>query len=254
MMLPKKRCLAPTLIFALVGFEPAFPQFSSYEACVFPEQAEEGWIQIESVHQAERFIENCWLVQTPIIVEQGPPVVGQRDFYRRELADMAGSAVWVLTWRMETDGPLAIGAVAPASVAAGGQSGILYHFTIGEDQLAFQRDPDIPIVVVDYEPSVHVFELRLQNDIDPPTFQFLMDGKIIDSGPALGPYPSKDSSIVFGTRAAIEGNMTRWDYIAMWNPNGQIPAVSEWGVVGMAALLLTTATLAFRRSRKSKPA
>jgi hypothetical protein len=194
---------------------PVLAQFSSYDACVFPEEAGDGWFRIVQPEEfiSDRFLDDCWLVQTPGIADQGPPLFWQQDYYRRNIPDQVGAEHWQMTWIVESDGPLLIGAVAPASIVAGGTAGVLYHFTIGADQVAFLRDAQIPLIVADFEPGMHLFNLELRNDVEPPTYAFSIDGQIIDSGVAEGIYPSSGAAIVFGTQAAQVPNTTRWDLV-----------------------------------------
>jgi hypothetical protein len=114
---------------------------------------------------------------------------------------------------METDGPLAAGAIAPASMVAAGQSGILYHFTIGNEQLVFNRGPESPLLFHEFQPGIHEFRLELRNEPPTGTYVFMFDGEVIDAGPAEGFYPTIDSFVIFGAKAAVVDSETRWDWI-----------------------------------------
>jgi hypothetical protein len=195
--------------------------------------------------QADRWLDNGWLVQEAE-VDPDPPHEGERDSYRRELEDQAGVSSWCLSWRMITDGPEAFWDVAPASIVAGGQSGVKYHFTIAKDQVRFLRDPYIPLVFADIDPAIpHTYRLELRGS---GSYRFSIDGSEIDAGVPEGPYPTDDSFIVFGATASIEASTTRWDYIEFGplEPT-PIPTVSEWGFTIMTLLVLSAGTIVFRK-------
>ena len=74
------------------------------------------------------------------------------------------------------------------------------------------RDPHIPILFFDIDPEVpHTYRLELQ----PGTYTVYIDGEIVDAGVSEGPYPTADSTIVFGARAAIEASVTRWNFVRL---------------------------------------
>ncbi len=68
---------------------PGFAQVVSYEGTAFPEETGDGWIHLDTLFPAERWVEAGWLFQGPIVL-QCPPECTTRDFYRRELEDQAG--------------------------------------------------------------------------------------------------------------------------------------------------------------------
>jgi hypothetical protein len=239
-----------TILVLLALGARGFAQVVSYDGTAFPEETGDGWIHLEEVYPADRWIDDGWLVQYAEIVDPGPPAEGERDSYRRELDDQAAVPAWYLEWVVVTDGPEAFSATAPACIAAGGQSGVLYHFTIAEDEVRFVRDPYVPLVFADLTPGEpHVFRLELRNAGDTGTYVFTINGEVIDAGVGEGHYPTDDSSLVFGARAAIEASETRWDYIEFGRLDNPIPTVSAWGVVVMSLLVLTAGTLVFGRHR-----
>ncbi len=179
---------------------------------------------------------------------------GTLDYYRRELRDMAGVDSWMLSWKSMSTGPEDFAVVSPSSMVAAGQSGILYHFTIARDQIRLLRGPGIPHVFVDIEPDVpHVYRFDLWNAGPTGTYQFSIDGAIIDAGDAEGYYPTDDSFVIWGAQAPIVDSMTRWDWIELGVPEERnpIPAASQWSVAILTLLLLTAGTHVFRRHRVS---
>ena len=203
--------------FLLVCAAPVVAGIVSYEATsFFPERV--GWIRIHQPFLADRWLDDGWLFQNPELVDEGPVIFGEDDFYRRDIPELADDAIdnFFLKWMVETDGPQAFGAVAPCSMVAGGISGVLYHFTIAKDKVQLKRDSQIPLVFFDIEPDVpHTYRLELQ----PGTYTVYIDGEVVDAGVSEGPYPTADSTIVFGARAAIEASVTRWNFVRL----GQIP-------------------------------
>jgi hypothetical protein len=216
---------------------PGLGQVVTYDGSHFPEEGEDGWTRLDSVYQADRWIDNGWLVQSAEIAVIGPPEEGERDFYRRELADQAGSGDWYLEWVMWTDGPQAFASVSPAVIAAGGTSGVLYQLTVAEDRIRLLRDATLPLVFADIEPGLaHTYRLELHGS---ESYAFSIDGTVIDAGIPEGPYPTSDSRITFGASAAIEGSATRWDYIRF----GVIPEPSS-------GLMLLVGCLVIRRKHR----
>ncbi len=188
---------------------PVSAQIVSYEGTSFPE--EDGWIRDARIFLAERWIDGGWLVQRAEVVDPGPPEVDEDDFYRRSLAQFGGASALFFEWRMETDGPReGIPGVAPAVLAVSGRMGIAYHFTIASNQVRF-IDSDLRVLYVDVEAgSAHTYRLELRAD---ETYVWFIDGTIVDTGPAPGPYPTDDSVVVFGARAAGGPITAWWHYI-----------------------------------------
>lgn len=234
------RCIVAIVL--LAGH--AHAQVVSYDGTSFPEEAGLGWTRLNVGFLADRSIEDGWVVQLAEIVP-GPPIDGEQDFYRRELDDQADLPTWFLEWVVVSDGPEAFGAVAPATIAAGGITGILYHFVIARDKMRFLRDPLLPILIVDIEPDVpHTYRLELAGA---ESYRFSIDDVEVDSGVPEGPYPTADSSITFGHRAAIEASTTRWDRIEFGMTPPPIPTTSTWGIVVMTLCVMIVGTLFIRR-------
>ena len=171
----------------------------SYECTSFPE--DEGWERDATLFPADRWLDGGRFFQYAEVVDPGPPEEAEQDSYRRSLAEFVGAGTLFVEWHMETDGPQeGIEAVAPAALAAGGRMGIHYHFTIADDQVRFLRDPSVPIVWVDIEAGVpHTYRLELYGL---ELYVWCIDGEVVDSGVPEGPYPTSDSFIVFGAKAA----------------------------------------------------
>ncbi len=207
---------------------PGFAQIVSYDGAAFPEETGDGWTRDEQVNLAERSLEDGWLIQAPVVLPC-PPHCWTQDFYRRDLDDQADGDSWFLEWVVLTTGPQAFGAVAPASIVGGGTSGVLYHFTIARDRMSFKRGSQFLIVFADIEEGVaHRYRLELQNTAPTGTYRFTINGEVIDDGPAEAFYPTGDSSITFGARAAIEDSVTKWDNVRF----GRIPDSGSGDMTG----------------------
>ena len=217
-----------TLLTIVAAGVPGFAQIVSYDGNVFPEETNDSWVRLEQLFPAERWLEDGWLVQAPVLLPC-PPDCTTRDSYRRELDDQAGISSWFLEWVMVTNGPQAFGAVAPAVVAAAGTSGVLYHFTIAKDRMSFNRGAQFPIVFTDIEDGIpHRYRVELQNTPLPRTYLFTIDGEVADAGLAESFYPTADSFITFRATAAIEDSVTQWDYVRF----GRIPEVGSGDMTG----------------------
>ena len=205
---------------AVIASATARAQIVSYECTSFPE--DEGWEHIDVLFPADRWLQEGWLHQQAEIAAPGPPQVSEEDLYRQSLGDFDGAATFFLDWRMETDGTQkGFPNISPAAIVAGGFAGVLYHFTIAENQVRLIRDTLLPVVFAHIEPgTAHTFRLELFGD---EWYSFYVDGRLIDSGIPEGRYPTTDSRITFGARAGLDGETTRWDYVRF----GVIPAASS---------------------------
>lgn len=195
------------LMMVLAG--PVLANVISYEGTSFPEQ--EGWVRSDRPHLADRWLDDGWFVQYAEIVDPGPPELPEDDFYRWSLGDLAAADAFFVEWCVETDGPReGIEGVAPAVLTASGRAGIFYHFTIADDQMRF-IDSDSFILWVDIAPDMpHTYRLELLGE---ETYAWYLDGQLLHSGIPAGPYPTADSRIGFGGRAAGGSITVRWDYI-----------------------------------------
>ncbi len=208
-----------TIAILLVAAVPALAQVVSYEAIsLFPEQTDDGWVRLDTLYPGDRWFDGGFFVQYAEVVAPGPPELPEQDHYRRELDDMAGSLSFFMHWAMQADGPReGIEAVAPAVITASGQMGIRYHFTMAEDRVRF-IDSD-SVFWWDIDPGVHHYYL----EVYPDQYHWYIDGEVIVSGTPAGPYPTTDSFIVFGARAAGPKPITDyWDFVRF----GLIPETS----------------------------
>lgn len=164
-------------------------------------------------YPADRWLDNGWFVQFTETIPMPEPElpVDEEDIYDHPLNAFVGLPMFV-HWCMVTDGTRAgIPNVSPAAMVASGFSGILYHFTIAEDQVRLIRDAAMPMVWADIAPGVpHTYRLELYGA---DSYCFYIDGILIDTGIPEGAYPTSDSKLVFGARAPGEPATTQWDYI-----------------------------------------
>ena len=73
------------------------------------------------------------------------------------------------------------------------------------------RDNRLPFVFVDIEAHVpHTYRLELNG---PDVYMWFIDGELIDSGAPEGPYPTFDSTLIWGARHDIYENNARWDFV-----------------------------------------
>ena len=220
---------------------PVLAGVVSYEATSFPD--EQNWERRETIVPAERWLDGGWFVQYAELADPGPPHLDEEDIYEYSLAEFAGADRFFVEWRMETNGPReGFPNVSPAALVVSGRGAVWYHFTMADDQVRFIRDPSVPILFVDIEPGVpHIYRLDLFGD---EFYTWQIDGELVDYGIPEAPYPTSDSVIVFGARAAGEPITARWDYIRF----GEVPEPASG-----ACLLLGTAILLWRRKRPHRP-
>jgi hypothetical protein len=193
-------------------------QVVSYEASsfLFPEQYGTGWVQLPRPYQSDRWIEDGWLVQLSEQV-QGQFLEEEEDVYRRDFPEQAGLSTWFLQFRVITDTPPVYEDVGPAGIAAGGTTGVLYHFVIGDSQIRFLRDGSLPLVFANIQPGVpHTYRLELRGI---QSYTLWVDSVLIDTGVPEGPYPVSSSGISFVARASAPVNTTMWKYVRF----GMIP-------------------------------
>jgi len=78
----------------------------------------------------------------------------------------------------------------------------------------------------------------------------MMDGAVIAAGVAEGFYPTSESSVIFGSQAALVDSETRCDRINFGELQPEpIPAVSDWGVVIVTLLVASSGAIVFARAR-----
>ena len=233
------------LLCLLAPAASGFAQTVTYDGTSFPEE-QGDWIRNEFPYPSDRWIDGGWLVQYAEIADKGPPVIGERDSYVHPLAPLTATDTYV-EWVMLTDGPPAFGAIAPAVLVVANDSGVFYHFIIAEDSLQFNRGYQFPLIHVDFDPGPHLFRLELRGT---DSYRFTMDAVEIDTGVPEGPFPTPDSRITFGARAAIEASTTRWDYVVVAPLDQAIPTISDCGLIVMVLVTLTAGTLILTQRRR----
>jgi len=227
-----------------LSFSPAaLGGIVTYDGTVFPET--QGWRRSTGGYFSDRSLSDGWLIQQAEVVPQDPPNLdaSEDDFYYHSVAEFAGSETFFLEWRVQTDGQRSgFPNVSPAPIVAGGTRGILYHFTIAEDQVRL-IDSNLSVLLFDIEVGIpHTYRLELYGT---ESYSFLIDGHVVDSGVPEGAYPTLDSEIVFGGRAVHGQDITtvRWDYVTY----GAIPEPAT----GLLLLAGSAFAISRRKSRLS---
>ena len=199
--------------YVFVTAVPAFGQVIEYNGDALPE--ERGWERSSRLFPPDRWLDRGWL---HFRCEQVVPFncAGEDDFYRWDLYKFAGVPRFFAEWRVETDGPRSeIYDVAPASFVAAGTRGIVFHSTIARDQIRFFIDLHVP-VWIDIEPdTAHRFRLDIFSKF---WYEFSIDGKAHVAGVPEGAYPTADSFIKWGARAACHDSTTVYDYVRFGVP------------------------------------
>ncbi len=207
------KILAIMILLAAAGH--ARPAVFTYECTVLPIPA--GWELLSTFCYPEEWITDGWLIQH---MEPECQPEGDQVIYGRGLGDFVGDPEFFVQWRMHTDGSSdEFLAVAPAVlVAAGGGTGVNYHFTIARDLVRFIRDSSLPIIFVEIDPDVpHTYRLEVYWD---QLYVWYIDGQVVDSGVPEGPFPTWSGAIIgFGAKSWLLESTTMWDYIRY----GKIP-------------------------------
>ncbi|MEK6674875.1 MAG: hypothetical protein AABZ47_04375, partial [Planctomycetota bacterium] len=197
-----------TLLLFWLGTVVSQAQIVTYECETFPEKV--GWEHVY-FSQINRYIDDGIFVQ----FIDGEGVV---DAYRRPIAEFAGSGVFFVEWRAESDAPKSIldFSGTPAALVLGGQSAAFYHFTMTDSKVQISPGFSLPTVFADIVPGVpHTYRVELCNvPLCPENrYAWYIDGQMGDSGVADGPYPGESSVVLFATRRQGFDSTTRWDYV-----------------------------------------
>jgi len=194
---------------------PGWAQMVSYEGDSFPE--EQGWERRPRPRLCERWLEEGWLYFECESLDKNP-CGGEDDFYRWDIADWANAPRFVLEGRIATNGPNSeLIAVAPASLVASGTSGIRFHTTVSRDEAIFFWDPDVYAVIVSLDPKVsHEFRVDVYGGF---WFEWSVDGVVHEWGSVGRQYPTADSFIIWGVRAACFDNLSAFDFVRFGTPD-----------------------------------
>ncbi len=209
----------------------------TYEGDTLPETV--GWTR-EPFGFPERVLDDGELVQTF-------DALGDRDAYRRSLADFSGASAFFAEWRVQSDAPGSLLDLSqiPTSFVLGGSGAAFYHVVITEDRVQFLRDTFIPLIFADIDPSMpHTYRLELLGD---SSYKFLIDGQLVDHGVPEGPYPYEDARIVWGARFYEPSQTVEWDYVRY----GAVPEPATGAFLVVA--LLGVASLRLRPARRGMP-
>ncbi len=207
-----------TLIVVLNLAVPVCGQMISYEGNSFPEET--GWERRPRSNQPERWLNEGWLQFRCAVID--PEIcVGEDDFYRWDLDDFAGAQRFMLEWSVITDGPRSeILDVAPTTAVASGQSGIRFHTTVAHDQVRF-FDDIFDAHWIDLRRSAHAFRLDIYGE---HWYEWSIDGSVQVAERPDKQYPTADSFIIWGVRAACDDSESAFDYVRFGIPEDE-PAI-----------------------------
>jgi len=200
-------------IAALLTAVPGFAQVVSYEADSFPENA--GWERIERLFPPERSVSNGWFeLQCEVVAPER--CEGEDEYYRWSLADWAGVPRLFAEWRVVTNGPRSeIPDVAPIAFVLGGRRGIWFHTTVARDQARFLIDVRYPFWAELQPNMAHRFRVDIFGEY---WYEWSVDGKVHVAGRPEKAYPTADSVIVWGARAACVDSVSAFDHIRFGRP------------------------------------
>jgi len=188
-------------------------QIVSFEGDSFPET--EGWTRIERLFPPERWVSNGWLrFRCEVVAPER--CEGEDEFYRWDLVEFAGAQRFMLEWSVITDGPRSeILDVAPVSCVAAGQRGVWFHTTVARDQALFLIDVRYPFWF-DLEPVVHTFRVDIYGEY---WYEWSIDGRVRVAERPEKQYPTADSFIIWGVRAACVDSVSAFDFVRFGIPD-----------------------------------
>ncbi|RJP39315.1 MAG: hypothetical protein C4547_03655 [Phycisphaerales bacterium] len=141
---------------------------------------------------------------------------GEDEYYRWELDDFAGASRFMLEWSVITDGPRSeIPDVAPSSCVAAGQRGIWYHTTVARDQASFLIDVRHPFWYELQPNMTHRFRVDIFGEY---WYEWSVDGEVRVAARPEGQYPTADSFIIWGARAACVDSLSAYDFVRFGIP------------------------------------
>ncbi len=205
-------CLVAAVMLPVV---PVWAQMVSYECDSFPE--EQGWERRDRPRLCERWLDDGWLYFECESLDENP-CGGEDDLYRWELDEWAGVPRFVLEGRIATNGPNSeLIAIAPVGLVASGTSGIRFHTTVSRDEVHFIWDG--PSIFVPVAPNKsHTYRVDVYG---PYWFEWSIDGIVYDYGSYGRQYPTVDSFIIWGARAACFDSVSAIDFVRFGVPDDE---------------------------------
>lgn len=195
--------------FSVLATSPARAQVFSSE--FFSDPVSEGWTQVLQYCAPQTWNEDGWYHQQLDLEACATGPGGGRDVYRRSIQAFNGTANFFMEFRLGTNGNRSeVPFGAPTVLALGNSFGVLYHITAARDLSQFFRDADLPIWFTEVELAApHTYRIELYED----WYIYYIDGSAIDEGLPEGPFPVRDSEIVWQGQSWYLPCENAWDYI-----------------------------------------
>ena len=175
-----------------------------------------GWTQINAFCGAQEWTQDGLLFQEVPLCEEFPGFGAQFD-YTRNIEDLKGLTSWFIEWRVMTTGiSEEIPYVAPAALVAYDGNGMTYHFTIADDRVRFNRDLALPILYFDITPGMmHTFRVEIFGPDLGETYIVYIDGEVVDSGQAEGPFHNLpwQPGVNFRAKSKFVPSVSTWSHI-----------------------------------------
>ena len=214
-----KNAVCCSVALALVSASVGLAEIVSYDCDSAPVDA--NWLLFQAVCDPQQWTVDGLLFQEVPLCEDIPGSGAILDHFRN-IENLEGLTSWFAEWRMMTTGiSEEIPFVAPAALVVHDGNGMTYHFTIANDRVRFIRDLALPILYFDVEPGMRTFRVELFGVDLGETYVVYIDGEIIDSGEAEGPFynPPWTAQTEFRAKSNLVPSVSTWDYIR-W---GEIP-------------------------------
>ncbi len=208
---PACSSVALVLVSASVGLADVY----FFECDSLPTSA--GWTQINAFCGAQEWSEDGLLYQEVPLCEEFPGFGAQFD-YTRDIENLEGVSSWFAEWRVVTTGiSEELIYTAPAHLVLFDGNGLLYHFSIADDRVRFIRQLGVnPVLYFDIQPLVpHTFRVELSGPELGDTFVVYIDGEIVDSGEAEGPFfnPPWQPGVNFRAKSKFVPSVSTWSHI-----------------------------------------
>jgi len=148
----------------------------------------------------------------------------QLDAYKRSIAEFTGAPSFFVAWREATDTPHSAINHTPNTISVWSNSTFdLFDFIVTTDQVELLRGDaggSGTIITFNLQGSVfHSYYLALHSDL---SYDWYIDGSLMNVGQFPSPYPDTSSGIEWGARcfSTDPPQNAKWDYIRY----GVIPA------------------------------
>ncbi len=197
----------------LVSASVGLADIVSYDCDSAP--VDENWQLFQAVCDPQQWTADGLLFQQVSLCEDIPDWGAILDHFKN-IENLEGLTSWFAEWRMMTTGiSEELPHTAPTALVLNDGNGMTYHFTIADDRVRFIRDLGLPILYFDIEPGMRTFRVELFGVDLGEIYVVYVDGAVVDSGEAEGPFfnPPWQALAEFRAKSKFVPSTATWDYI-----------------------------------------